>query len=363
MSIQVRVNLSPRPYTVHVGAKVMEDLEVLGQYWPSKRAYILADRRLAGPRKKLLRTLRQAGWECTEIALTAGESLKDFHAIYPLYGKLIRAGADRDSVIFALGGGSIGDVAGFIASTYQRGIAWIGIPTTLLAQVDSSIGGKTAVNHERGKNLIGTFHQPSMVLCDVGTLKTLSRRELVSGLGEAIKYGLVYDEAFLWFLMTNWRKALAGNAAVLTEIVHRSVAFKAAVVEQDEFDVKGIREALNFGHTFGHALESATKFRTFQHGEAVLWGMRFALALSWVKGVLAENRYDEIDAFLRTIPLPPLPRMPAKKWMDQMRSDKKNKHGRIRFVLLEDIGQVASHEDIEAEDLTEAYAKMVEKSS
>ncbi|MGK5090307.1 3-dehydroquinate synthase [Bdellovibrionota bacterium FG-2] len=334
--------------------------QLLGQWLSqcrSKRAFIISDARLTNARSKVRKALASAGWETHEIPVTAGEAFKDIEAIYPLYGKLLNAKADRNATLFAVGGGSVGDAAGFVASTYLRGIDWVGIPTTLLAQVDSAVGGKTGINHRTGKNLIGTFHQPKLVICDTDFLSTLSTREIVSGLGEIIKYGITFDPKFFAFLERNNEELLARDSRFLTKSIRTSLIWKAKKVAFDEFDRKGVREALNFGHTFGHALESFTKYETFQHGEAVIWGMRFALALSVVRGKLDAKTCDKIDSFLATFAVPPLPaKLGAKELSALMAIDKKVRDGKIHFVLLKALGRTESDNGVTNQDITKALS-------
>ena len=345
---------TPIPYPVYIGDGLIAQIPKYLKDFKNKNAFIIADGKLKKSRVLLIKTLKNAGWTVSEIAVTAGEGLKDFKVIYPIYGKLLKLGAKRDSLLIALGGGSVGDAAGFIAATYLRGIAWVGIPTTLLAQVDSSVGGKTGINHEIGKNLIGAFHQPKFVVCDLSTLKTLTKREIISGLGEAMKYGLVYDQKFFSFFRENWKDALGLEAKVLGRIVYESLMHKSLAVGKDEFDVKGIREFLNFGHTFGHAIETVTGYKKFQHGEAVFWGMRFAAALSFIRNQLTEKEFLIIDEFLRTIPLPDFKGTNLKSIFEVMRSDKKVRNGKIHFVLLKRIGKAVSDSKVSVEDLKNA---------
>lgn len=356
---KVQLKLEGRAYDIKIGAGGIDALGRALRMAKSKRAFIIADRNLVSHRKKVIGALKRAGWHVDEVAVTAGESLKELKALYPIYGEMIKAGVDRSSTLIAVGGGSVGDAAGFVASTYMRGIPWVGVPTTLLAQVDSAIGGKTAVNHPLGKNLIGTFHQPSLVVCDTNFLKTLSDREVISGLGEVIKYGLVYDRRLFRYIEKNWTAALKLRPTVLEKLVQQSARWKSRAIEKDEFDRHGVREVLNFGHTFAHALESVTKYRIFQHGEAVIWGMRFATALSLVTGRLAAKTYDEVDGFLGSIPLPPLPKkIKAEAYFDVMKKDKKAQNGRVRFVLLSDFEKTVLDRQITEVQLRQAFLKL-----
>lgn len=346
----VRVALGQRSYNILIGKGVVDRLGKLykGQ---SKRAIVISDKSLVAHRARLLKSLAAGGWNVHEIAVEAGESLKNIEQLYPIFGEMLKVGIDRSSTLFALGGGSVGDAAGFIASTYLRGIPWVGVPTTLLGQVDSSVGGKTAVNHSVGKNLIGTFHQPSLVICETDFLQTLSQREIISGLGEVVKYGLTFDQKFFKYIHQNWKAALELDADVIQNLIKNSMTWKAKAVAKDELDSTGVREVLNFGHTFGHALESVTKYQLFQHGEAVLWGMRFALALSKTKNKLSAKAWLEADRFLSQIPLPALPDFTPEELFAPMAKDKKSRDGKVRFILLKSIGQTLLSNKIEREDL------------
>ena len=356
---KVTLPLGERSYDIRIGAGAVNELPRWLSRRSSKRAFIIADRSLTQARAKLKASLKRAGWEIHEIPVRAGESLKDIQAVYPLYGELLKRKASRDSLLLALGGGSIGDAAGFVAATYLRGISWVGLPTTLLAQVDSSIGGKTGINHDAGKNLIGSFHQPKLVVCDTDFLKTLGPREIVSGFGETVKYGLIYDPAFFAYLQSNAAAFFRLDPRVLAAAIEKSARWKCKAVARDEFDRKGVREALNFGHTFGHALESATRYRVFQHGEAVIWGMRFALALSEARGKLRGSERARADGFLASLKLPPIPKgFGPSELFDRMADDKKVRAGRIHFVLLDRIGHVVSDSRVGREDLFAAYRLM-----
>ncbi len=350
---QVRISIGERSYKVVVGSGVIDRLGKIYQ-GESKTAVLISDRRLGDHRARVLKSLQSSGWKVNEILVDAGEQLKNFYTIYPLYGQLLDLGIDRSSTLFALGGGTIGDAAGFIASTFLRGIKWVGLPTTLLGQVDSGIGGKTGINHEKGKNLIGSFYQPALVVCETDFLKTLSKREIISGLGEVVKYGLTYDYKFFSYVRDHWTEAVALDLSVLAKLVKNSVSFKAKAVSKDEFDRKGAREVLNFGHTFGHALEKLTDYKGFQHGEAVLWGMRFAIALSRVKKKLSMKAWQEADDFLRQISLPPLPNFENSEVFKLMAKDKKAKDSKVRFVLLKKIGESVLNRNITEQDLETA---------
>jgi 3-dehydroquinate synthase len=253
---------------------------------------------------------------------------------------LVRAGADRRALLVAVGGGVVGDVAGFVAASYSRGIGLVHIPTTLVAQVDSAIGGKTGVNLPEGKNLVGAFYPPKLVIGDPDLLRTLPPREFRSGIYEIIKYGVIGDAKLFRFLEANMEKLLRRDPGALDFVIERSVAQKARVVSQDEHE-SGLREILNFGHTFAHALESVTKYRKYLHGEAVAWGMMAATELSVANGMLSAADADRIIHVTQKVgPLPPWPGVPAARLIAAMQSDKKTRAGRLRFVLPESIGKV-----------------------
>jgi 3-dehydroquinate synthase len=326
---------------------------------PPGKAFILSDVRLKKQAKTLEAALRKLNWEFEIFFVYSSENIKSIDKVYAIYGKLLKANADRKTVMFALGGGVIGDVAGFVAGTYMRGIRWIGIPTTLLAQVDSSIGGKTGINHELGKNLIGVFHQPSQVLCDPLFLKSLPRREIISGLGEMIKYGLIFDRRLYLALKKSWKDILDLNPFITEKAIHSCLKWKAQVVVQDEKDRSGLREVLNFGHTLGHALEAETGYQYFRHGEAVLLGMRAASYLSVLSGHLNETVYEEIEGFLGSLPVPAIPKsVQASHLMRRLKWDKKAVNGTVRFVLLKGIGRTVLDRNVSPANIIESIHKI-----
>lgn len=288
--------------------------------------------------KRLLAALQRRGTAAALHLLPSGEAAKTLAAASKIYATLSRAGIGRDGGLLALGGGAVTDAAGFAAATYLRGIAWVSVPTTLLGQVDSGLGGKTGVNLPEGKNLVGAFHAPRAVVCDLATLDSLPLREVISGLGEAVKYGLVFDRRFFDRMRRDWDRLLALDPAALAPVVRRCAAEKLRVVAQDERETLGVRELLNFGHTVGHALEAEAGYGELRHGEAVVWGMRAALALSLMKTGLPQN--DALDAgrFLASIPVP-RPRVRPDRLVARMYRDKKVQDGRLRFVLLRRIGR------------------------
>jgi 3-dehydroquinate synthase len=276
------------------------------------------------------------------------EAAKNLATVELLTRKLVRAGADRKSLLVAVGGGVVGDVTGFVAASYLRGVALVQVPTTLVAQVDSAIGGKTGVNLPEGKNLVGAFYPPRLVLADPKALRTLPEREFRGGLAEVIKYGVIADAKLFVYLEENLEKILQREAVALEHIIRRSVEIKAWVVSKDERE-SGLREILNYGHTFGHALESTTRYRRYQHGEAVAWGMMCAALLGY--GVV-HTRGDVVSRIVALIkrvgPLPGWPKTSPKKLFAAMHADKKARGGKVRFVLAPRLGSASSYDDVPA---------------
>jgi len=274
------------------------------------------------------------------------ESAKNLRTVEMLARSLVKSGADRKSLLVAVGGGVVGDVAGFVAATYLRGIALVHVPTTLVAQVDSSIGGKTGVNLPEGKNLVGAFYPPRLVLTDPELLRTLPDREFRGGLAEVIKHAIIADASMFAMLEKNMEGVLRRDRSILGQLIPRNVQIKARVVSRDERE-SGLREILNFGHTFAHALESVTKYRRYQHGEAVAWGMIAAAFLGHELGLTRAADVSRIVALIRRLgPLPAWPRVPAATLLNAMRSDKKTRSGILRFVLSPRIGQARSYHTV-----------------
>jgi 3-dehydroquinate synthase len=271
-----------------------------------------------------------------------GEPQKNMRSVESLCRALTRAGADRRALIVAVGGGVVGDVAGYVAASYLRGVGLAHVPTTLVAQVDSSVGGKTGVNLPEGKNLVGAFYPPRLVLVDYDLLRTLTEREFRSGLAEVVKYGVIADRKLFAYLEKNMEKVLRRDRGALEYLITRFLQIKARVVSRDEREA-GLREILNFGHTFGHALESVTKYRRFKHGEAVSWGMMCAALLGHEIGMMAADEVSRVVALVRRIgPLPGWPRVAPRVLIEAMRADKKTQAGKLRFVLAGKIGSAES---------------------
>jgi 3-dehydroquinate synthase len=292
------------------------------------------------------------------ILLPDGERFKTLQTVARIYEALIRAEADRGSVIVAIGGGVVGDVAGFAAATYLRGITLVHVPTTLLAQVDSSIGGKVGVNHQLGKNLIGAFHQPALVVTDPLLLATLPRREFRSGLYEVIKYGMIASRELFDRVARDSKAIFARDPLVLLPAIIESCRIKARVVSADERE-SGPRRVLNFGHTIGHALESVTKFRRFRHGEAIAYGMLAAADLAVARGALApRERQALVDLITLLGPLPPIADLSAAQVVEAVRRDKKVVNGRLHFVICIEIGATTIVDDVTEEELTKTLRQV-----
>jgi 3-dehydroquinate synthase len=274
------------------------------------------------------------------------ESAKNLLTVEDVTRRLARADADRHALLVAVGGGVVGDVAGFVASSYLRGVALVQVPTTLVAQVDSAVGGKTGVNLPEGKNLVGAFYPPRLVLVDPGALATLPAREFRGGLAEVIKYGAIADAKLFAFLEENMEQILLRESSVLEHIIHQSIRIKGGVVSRDEKE-SGLREILNFGHTFGHALESVTRYTRFQHGEAVAWGMMCAALLGHEVAGTPGDTVSRIVALVRhSGPLPSWPSISTKKILAAMRTDKKSRAGKLRFVLVPRLGHASTYDRV-----------------
>jgi 3-dehydroquinate synthase len=322
---------------------IRREIAALGD-WSS--VHIMTSPRVHRALGKSLRRALGGSEKCTVQLLNDAESAKNLQTVELAARALIRSGADRKSLLVAVGGGVVGDVAGFVAASYLRGIALVHVPTTLVAQVDSAIGGKTGVNLPEGKNLVGAFYPPARVIIDPLLLKTLPAREYRGGLAEVIKYGVIADAGLFAFLEKDMPRVLRRDPASLDHIIRRSVEIKARVVSQDERE-SGLREILNFGHTFGHALETLTRYRYFQHGEAVAWGMMCAALLGHEIGVTSADTVSRIVALVRRMgQLPEWPRLSPADMIMAMRWDKKSHAGKIRFVLSPKIGAARSYDSV-----------------
>ncbi|HEY9100513.1 3-dehydroquinate synthase [Chitinimonas sp.] len=335
----VRVELAHAPYDILIGADLLADVRPLLAVLPQKRAAIVTNATVAPLYlARLQAALEAAGVEVLPIVLADGEQYKTGETLNQILDALLTHRFERKSTLLALGGGVIGDMTGFAAAIYQRGVPFIQIPTTLLAQVDSSVGGKTAINHPLGKNMIGAFYQPKLVLADLGTLRSLPAREYSAGLAEVIKYGLIDDLPFFEWLEANMAALMQRDEAALGYAVRRSCENKARIVMADEKE-EGVRAWLNLGHTFGHAIEAGLGYGVWLHGEAVAAGMLVAAKASQLLGDLSVQDVARIAALLQAAGLPTqAPTLSFERWLSLMAQDKKVEAGRIRFILLRRLG-------------------------
>jgi 3-dehydroquinate synthase len=352
----ITVKLPGRSYPIFIGVK----LEDMGTYLKtlsvSRNVLIVTNPTVKKYYfSKIAAGLKKAGFNVNVSVIPDGEKYKTLQTVNNIYTGMLKAKLDRRSVVIALGGGVVGDVAGFAAATFLRGLPLIQVPTTLLAMVDSSVGGKTGVDLKEGKNLVGAFYQPKAVWIDVSTLNTLPRRQIGNGLAEVIKYGIIKDAAFFGYLERNIEKML-GQGKIKSDtyihVIFVCCKIKAGVVEKDEFEAKSLREILNFGHTFGHALETLSGYSAMLHGEAVAVGMNFAASLAVKLGKSTEKEKSRLKNLILNAGLGAcaLKRFPASRIIDVMKRDKKTRDGKLRFVLPVKIGKAVVVSDI-AEDV------------
>lgn len=348
------VDLGDRSYPIHIGTGLLDRAELIVPHLAQKRVAIVTNTTV-GPLylARLTRTLTEAGVAVLPIVLPDGEVYKNWETLNQIFDALLSNRAERKTTLIALGGGVIGDLTGFAAASYQRGVPFIQVPTTLLAQVDSSVGGKTGINHPLGKNMIGAFYQPRVVLADTSTLDTLPDRELSAGLAEVIKYGLIRDPAFLDWLETHLDNLMARDPDSLAYAILRSCENKAEVVAADERET-GQRALLNLGHTFGHAIETGMGYGVWLHGEAVAAGTLMAADLSCRMGYLGQSDVERVTNLLRRAQLPTVaPDLGVESYLNYMGVDKKVEAGKMRFVLFRALGDCFVTSDIPAELLNQ----------
>lgn len=341
--VKIPVDLGERSYQIIIGQGILAELgEMLSQLATSKKCLIVSNPTVYGLYgEKVYSSLANHDYEPAKFLVEDDEKAKSLEWVTQLYDQAVELQLKRNSPVIALGGGVVGDLAGFFAATYMRGVPFIQVPTTLLALVDSSVGGKVGINHPRGKNLIGAFYQPRLVLADLTTLESLPKRELRAGMAEVIKYGVIWDREFFSYLEENAPKALDLDLNVLEKIVATSCAIKAEIVAKDERE-QGLRAILNFGHTIGHALEALTDFQVYRHGEAVSIGMVAAARIAVQKGILDSSLYKRLYRLLKSVGLPVEipPNITAEKLIQSLLLDKKNKDSTITLVLPEDLGKM-----------------------
>lgn len=354
--MQITIDLDERSYPVLIGEKLLENAKThLGAYIGGSQICIVSNDVVAPLYLSQLKTQLETDYQVYTHILPDGEVGKNLQVLEGIFETLLENACSRDVTLIALGGGVVGDMTGFAAASFMRGVDFIQIPTTLLAQVDSSVGGKTGVNHRLGKNMIGAFYQPKCVLADVGVLETLPAREYSAGLAEVIKYGLILDADFLSWLENNMQALLTHDSAALAYAVKRSCEIKAYVVSKDEKE-KGLRALLNLGHTFGHAIEAHYQYSSYLHGEAVSIGMLMALELSALMGMIDDKAVSSSKKLLIDAKLP----IACKDYIDPeillsfMSVDKKALSGRIRLVLLEKLGKAVVTDKFDIEQLKQA---------
>ena len=342
----LNVALGDRAYPIHIGRGLLDRADLILPHLRTRRVAVVTND-VVGPLylDRLRAALEAAGVQVSAVSLPDGEAHQDWPPLNRIFDMLLAERCERSTTLIALGGGVVGDMGGFAASCYQRGMPFIQIPTTLLAQVDSSVGGKTAINHPLGKNMIGAFYQPRLVLADIDTLSTLPARELSAGLAEVIKYGLIRDAEFLGWLERNLERLVACEPDALAYAIERSCRNKAEVVAADETE-QGERALLNLGHTFGHAIETGLGYGEWLHGEAVAAGTMMAVELSRHLGWLAEADVARVAALFGRAGLPVYgPRLGVERYLDLMAHDKKVEAGRLRLILLRSLGQGVIHGD------------------
>lgn len=351
------VSLADRSYPIHIGSGLLAQAELLLPHLKRKQVAIVSNTTVAPLyMHTIAQPLRDAGVSVIEIILPDGEAYKNNQTLQTIYDHLLQQRCERNTTLIALGGGVIGDLTGYAAATYLRGVPFIQVPTTLLSQVDSSVGGKTGINHPLGKNMIGAFYQPKLVLADIATLKTLPQRELSAGIAEVIKYGLIRDADFFDWLETNMTALMAVDPTVTSYAIYRSCQNKAEVVAADEHE-QGERALLNLGHTFGHAIENAMGYGVWLHGEAVAAGTVMAADLSQRMGWLTAAQVARIKTLLQAAKLPiQAPDLGVEEYLRLMQLDKKVADGRIRLILQQAIGKAIITADYDAQKLQQTLS-------
>ncbi|MBC8403161.1 MAG: 3-dehydroquinate synthase [Candidatus Marinimicrobia bacterium] len=351
----IKVNLAEHGYPIWIDRQLLDRLpDLLADNWQSKQVVVITQALLAEQYgQKLTGALSKSGFNAALLLLPAGEEAKALVQVEDLYRQLLDLNCDKDTLLLALGGGTVGDVTGFVAATFLRGIAYLQVPTTLLAMVDSAIGGKTGVNLPQGKNLVGAIHQPAAVAIDPEFLKSLPGREIVSGLAEVLKYGAIQDREFWQELTENLEALMIVETTAILRAIRKSCAIKAGIVVRDEHE-QDLRRILNLGHTIGHALENLSGYGQLTHGEAVALGMLCAGEISYQRGFINDDDWRSLSTTLRRLPLPALPNITGAKVLEVIRRDKKVRSGRLHFVLLEGLGKAVIIDDVTDEEIMQS---------
>lgn len=353
----VPLELGENSYDITVAHGLKDQLATFLEPWNKGQQWVvLTQQAIFDLYSPVIDSLNESGFKVASIIVPGDESAKNIRHAEDVWTKMVELGCDRSSILLAMGGGVVGDLGGFVASTYMRGIPFIQLPTTLLAMVDSAIGGKTAVNLPAGKNLVGAIYQPKAVLVDPGFLKTLPKRNVISSLAEAVKYGFIRDTSIYDSFVNNF-DALVGmeDQALLSEIIAKSCHIKAQIVSNDQFE-SGERKLLNFGHTIGHAFETIQDYGGLYHGEAVLYGMKCASYISHKKGLLDAQQYKSAMNVLNQFELPTLGDVPPERVLEIVAHDKKNINGTLSFILVDGIGNGVINTEVTAEDIVESLS-------
>ena len=353
----IPLELAENSYDITVNYGLREQLSSVLKPWNQGQQWvILTQQAIFDLYEPVIDGLRDDGYAINTIIVPGDESAKNIRHAEDVWTKMVEFGCDRSSILLALGGGVVGDLGGFVAATYMRGIPVVQVPTTLLAMIDSAIGGKTAVNLAAGKNLVGAVYQPKAVLIDPGFLATLPRRNVISSLGEAVKYGFIRDRTIFDTIDARFDELLdLENQALLSELIAKSCQIKAAIVSNDQFE-NGERKLLNYGHTIGHAFETIQEYGGLYHGEAVLYGMKCANFISHRKGLLTDDEYDHSQNVLNKFPLPELGVVAPEKVLEIVGHDKKNINGKLSFILINGIGNGVISQDVSVDDIVASLA-------
>lgn len=355
ISQTVPLELGEHSYDISVGFDLRNNLvDILSSWNQGQQWVVLTQQAIFDLYEPVIEQLKEGGYNVNTIIVPGDESAKNIRCAEDVWTQMVEFGCDRSSILLALGGGVVGDLGGFVASTYMRGIPVIQVPTTLLAMIDSAIGGKTAVNLPAGKNLVGAIYQPQAVLIDPAFLQTLPRRNVISSLAEAIKYGFIRDASIFEAMEARFDDLVSlSDQALLSEIIAKSCTIKAQIVSNDQFEL-GERKLLNYGHTIGHAFETIQDYGGLYHGEAVLYGMKCANYLSNKKGLLSDDLYAKAQALLNRFELPELGDVAPERVLEIVSHDKKNINGTLSFILIDTIGNGVIATDITAEDIVDS---------
>jgi len=351
----VALELGEQSYDISVGYDIRNNLhDILAPWNKGQQWVVLTQQAIFDLYQDVIEQLKDQGYKINTIIVPGDESAKNIRHAEEVWTKMVELGCDRSSILLALGGGVVGDLGGFVASTYMRGIPFIQVPTTLLAMVDSAIGGKTAVNLPAGKNLVGAIYQPKAVLVDPAFLQTLPKRNVISSLAEAIKYGFIRDKSIFDSMEARYDDLVSLNDQhLLSEIIAKSCNIKAQIVSNDQFEL-GERKLLNYGHTIGHAFETIQDYGGLYHGEAVLYGMKCANFISNKKGLLSDDKYTRAQALLERFELPELGAVAPERVLEIVAHDKKNINGKLSFILIDDIGNGVISTDVSQDDIVES---------